>query len=303
MLAFDSTRLVKISTPYMKRGVLYDDFQRAFGQNDPDLLVWRAPTTLMNLGIRTERLERERRLDASRFAREYEAEFGEDLEGFLPPAWVDGAIRVGRHELAYRDGVRYRAAVDPSGGGPDTFAVAVVHAEGVSSDARIVVDVMKGWSQRGVASVDLAGVVREISAILKRYRVRRVGGDKYASKWVSQAFAETGVAYVASPADASTAMHELEPFFAEGRVDLLDHPQLAQELKALERRLRAGGKTRIEHPRGGHDDHAVALALATLQCAPDTKPQVSIDRMLAGGRQRPSVDNGDRYCHQWVPEF
>jgi len=39
MIAFPTTRLVKISTPYMKGGVLYEDFTRGFGQDDPDLLV------------------------------------------------------------------------------------------------------------------------------------------------------------------------------------------------------------------------------------------------------------------------
>lgn len=48
MIAFPTTRLVKISTPYMKSGVLYDDFTRAYGQDDPDLLVWRASSPLMN---------------------------------------------------------------------------------------------------------------------------------------------------------------------------------------------------------------------------------------------------------------
>jgi hypothetical protein len=39
MIPFPPTRLVKISTPYMKGGVLYEDFTRGFGQDDPDLLV------------------------------------------------------------------------------------------------------------------------------------------------------------------------------------------------------------------------------------------------------------------------
>jgi hypothetical protein len=43
---------------------------------------------------------------------------------------------------------------------------------------------------------------------------------------------------------------------------LLDHAQLARELKLLERRPRAGGRTLVDHPTGGHDDHANALALA-----------------------------------------
>src|SRR5262249_56726124 len=73
MIAFPDTRLVKVSRPYMKGGVLYDDFTRGFGQDDPDFLLWRASSLLMNPSLRAGRLERERRLDPSRFAREYEA--------------------------------------------------------------------------------------------------------------------------------------------------------------------------------------------------------------------------------------
>src|SRR5262249_15728946 len=123
MIAFPTTRLLKISTPYMKGGILYEDFQRGFGQDDPDLLVWRAWSLWMTPSPREARLERERRLDPSRFAREYEAEFAEDLAAFLPAAWVDQAVMAGRHELPPRADVRYVAAVDPSGGGADAFTL------------------------------------------------------------------------------------------------------------------------------------------------------------------------------------
>jgi hypothetical protein len=81
----------------------------------------------MNPSIRPASLECKRRLDPDRFAREYEAEFTEDLETFLPGAWIDAAIAPDRHELLPRDGVRYVAAVDPSGGGQDAFTLAIAH--------------------------------------------------------------------------------------------------------------------------------------------------------------------------------
>jgi hypothetical protein len=56
MVGFPAPRLVKVSTPYMRSGVLFEDFRRAFGQPDPDLLVWRAPTRLMNPTIPEARL-------------------------------------------------------------------------------------------------------------------------------------------------------------------------------------------------------------------------------------------------------
>jgi hypothetical protein len=104
MIAFPTTRLLKISTPYIKGGVLYEDFKRGFGQDDRDLLVWRASSLLMNPSLRVERLERERRLDPARFTREYEAEFAEDLETFLPSAWIENASETGRHELPPQSG-------------------------------------------------------------------------------------------------------------------------------------------------------------------------------------------------------
>ena len=40
---------------------------------------------------------------------------------------------------------------------------------------------------------------------------------------------------------------------------------LRRELQCLERRPRPGGRTIVDHPRGGHDDHANALALAAVR--------------------------------------
>jgi hypothetical protein len=66
--------------------------------------------------------------------------------------------------------------------------------------------------------------------------------------------------------DKSTTYLECEPLFAQARVELLDHPTLLRELRLLERRPRAGGKTVVDHPPGsqGHDDYANALALAVM---------------------------------------
>jgi hypothetical protein len=262
MLSFPAPRLVKISTPYLKGGLLYDDFKRAWGQDDPDLLVWRAPSTLMNPSLTPERLDRERRLDPVRFAREYLAEFADDLDSFLPSAWVEAAIIRDRHELPPQDGVRYAAAVDPSGGGADAFTLAIVHCEGTGHERRVVQDVMKSWSRSRTATVDLAGVVKEIADLLRRYRLARVVGDRYAGDWVRQTFSQKGIRYEVPRLDRSAAYVEVEALFAQGRIDLLDHAIMVRELKNLERRSRPGGKPLIDHPRGGHDDHANALALA-----------------------------------------
>jgi hypothetical protein len=268
MIAFPSTRLVKISTPYMKSGILYEDFKRGFGQDDPDLLVWRASSRLMNPTITADRLERERRLDPVRFAREYEAEFAEDVDAFLSTAWVEGAVVAGRYELPPQVGLTYVVAVDPSGGGPDAFPLAIVHAEGAGAQRRIVQDVMRGWSKPRGDEVNLESVVAEITALAKAYRVTAVHGDRYAKGWVREAFQRHGLRYVDAAIkgtylDKSSAYLEVEPLFAQGAIDILDHPTLIRELKLLERRPTVGGRDRVDHPRGQHDDHANALAIAS----------------------------------------
>jgi hypothetical protein len=141
MIGFARTKLVKISTPYMKSGVLYDDFTRGYGQADPDLLVWRSSTGLMNPKISAGRLEQQRRLDPVRFSREFEAEFADDVAAFVPREWIDAAVVAGRHELAPTSGLRCVAAMDPSGGGLDAFTFCIV---GIGPGGRVVQLVMKG---------------------------------------------------------------------------------------------------------------------------------------------------------------
>ena len=272
MLAFASTRLVKISTPYLKGGVLYDDFERAFGQDDADLLVWRAPSVLMNPSLRAERLAREQRLDPLRYRREYEAEWLDDVDAFLPAAWVDAAVVTDRRELPRRDGMRYFGTVDPSGGGADAFALEVSHVEGEGDARTLVVDALRSHRRVGQQAPDLAGVVREYAEVLRAYGLTQVLGDRYSGAWVQQAFAEAGIHYVASQTDKSQAYLALQPWFATGRVELPDHPALARELKNLERRPRPGGRDLVDHPRGQHDDHANVLALAAVVVAQGTMP-------------------------------
>lgn len=261
MIAFDRTKVVKISTPYMKGGVLYDDFKNHFGVDSPDVLVWRAPSIVMNPSIRQSRLERERRLDPSRFAREYEAEFVDDLEAFLPGVWVDDAIVRGRHELPPVPGCVYTAAVDLAGGGRERSAISIIHAEGKGAEMRIVQDLLKVYGGRG-RDLDLEAMVHEMAQILQRYWLRCVYADRYGAGWTRQRFEAEKVKYEDAPKTKSEAFLEAEPFFASGRIDILDHSEQARELKQLERRARSGGRTMVDHPHGGRDDAANALCLA-----------------------------------------
>ncbi len=274
--SFGGTKLIKISTPYMRSGVLFDDFTRSFGQDDPDLLVWRAPSRLMNPDTITEKfLDTQQRLDPARFAREYLADFI-DTESFLSGAWIDAAISRDRHELAPQSGIKYVAAIDPHGGGQNAFTLSIVHAEGRGPACRIVQDVMRAWNKPRDAQVDLTGVVETISATLRSYGITRVISDRYAKAWVRDTFRRFGITVVEATTrrsgestvmDTSTAYLETEPLFAQGRIEILDNPTMIRELRNLERRPGQGGRDRVDHPSRANDDHAAALAFASATCA------------------------------------
>jgi phage FluMu gp28-like protein len=56
--------------------------------------------------------------------------------------------------------------------------------------------------------------------------------------------------------------NSLKAALDNGSVTLPDDRLLRQELTDLEYEMTRGGKTKIGHPDGGHDDHPDALALA-----------------------------------------
>ena len=53
-------------------------------------------------------------------------------------------------------------------------------------------------------------------------------------------------------------------FLNSGRIELLDHPRLIDQLIGLERRTSRAGKDTIDHMPGGHDDIANAVAGAAV---------------------------------------
>ncbi len=87
---------------------------------------------------------------------------------------------------------------------------------------------------------------------------------RYAAGWVRERFRAEGVYYKDTEMTKAEAYLEAQPLFAQGRIDLVDQAHLIRELKLLESRPRAGGRTLVDHPRGGHDDYANALALGAV---------------------------------------
>ena len=256
MSTIPGAMLIGISSPYSRRGVLWEAFRDHHGQ-DGDTLVWKADTRVMNSTISQRIIDRAYAEDPQAAASEYGAEFRSDLAAFLDSAWLDAAVASGVHELPPRPGVQYRAFLDPSGGGADAFTLAIAHRE----DAVTVLDVCRGRNGSPEAAVT------DYAALLKSYAITSATGDRYASQWVVDAFRRAGITYTHSQLSKSDVYLEALPMFATKAVRLLDNRRLLAELRQLERRTAASGKDTVDHPPRAHDDYANAACGALWLCA------------------------------------
>jgi hypothetical protein len=121
--------IVGISSPYARRGVLWEAFKKHFGRNDSAVLVWRATTREMNPLIEQETIDADMAEDEAAAQAECLAEFRRDIDSYISPDVVEASVVDGRFELPPLSDTRYLAFVDPSGGTSDSMTMAIGHYE------------------------------------------------------------------------------------------------------------------------------------------------------------------------------
>jgi hypothetical protein len=248
--------LLCASSPYARRGALWDAFQRYYGQDGTDVLVWRAPTRTMNPTVPQGIIERAVERDVASAASEYYAEFRNDVDAFLTLEAIQAVVPIGVRERAPINRFRYAAFCDPSGGSRDSMTLAVSHIQ----DKRVVIDCVR--EVRAPFRPDDA--VRDFVETLKRYGVKTIIGDRYAGEWPRDAFARYGIRYKASEKVKSDIYREVLPLINSCECELVDDPRLIAQFASLERRTSRGGRDSIDHPPHGHDDLANAVAGALI---------------------------------------
>ena len=251
--------LIMASSPYARRGVLWDNFNRHYGPNGPpDLLVAHGTTTDFNPTVPAKWIEHELERDPARNRAEYLSEFRTDVEGFVALEVVEAAVG-DFSELLPVATLRYHAFVDPAGGsGTDSFTLAVAHRD---ADGSAVIDAVR---ERRPPFSPIA-VIDEFCPLLKSYRVSSVHGDRYAGGFANEAFNRHGIRYQPAARTKSDGYVDLLPLLNSGSVVLPRHDRLVQQLVGLERRTARGtNRDIVDHSPGGHDDVANAVAGAAL---------------------------------------
>lgn len=251
MASIPGSILICASSPYARRGALWDAYKAHWGQ-DAAPLVWKAATREMNPTIRQSVIDRAMERDSASASAEYGAEFRKDIEAFVSLEVVRACIADGLTERAPEPGIRYRAFVDPSGGVSDAMTLAIGHTDGETA----VLDCLRERK----APFSPENVVDEFCAVLTAYGVSQVTGDKYAGEWPKEQFRKRGITYQVSQPTRSDIYRDLLPVLNSGKADLLDSDRLVSQLVGLERRVSRGGRELIDHAPNAHDDLANAAA-------------------------------------------
>ena len=243
--------LVAISSPYWRRGALWDAYRKHWGQPD-GALVWQASSRRMNPSLDEAVVEAAYLEDAAVAAAEFGGLFRRDLESFVSREALEAAVVPGRFELPPVPRVTYRGFVDPSGGAQDSMTLAVGHREGETAIVDALREVRPPFAPEKV--------VAEFVELLRTYNVRRVQGDRYGGEWPREQFRKLGVAYDVCEKPKSDLYKALLPALNSSNVALLDHPRLVSQLGSLERRTARGGRDSVDHPPRGRDDVANVAA-------------------------------------------
>jgi hypothetical protein len=260
MITFPNAKLIKVTTPHAKRGVVWDEFRR---RGELDYPVFQIPTVEMNPTVSPEMLKHERDRNLEQYNREYRAEFVEDVVSWIDPEVLDPCIVPGRTELPRVNNGTYIAAVDPAFKQSD-FALAIAHR---TSEGLIVLDRVDRWAGTTKAPLAFGRVCREVADILRRYQIDHLQGDQYAAAAIQQEFLKLGIHYREVTFGRQTRpqlFNNLKHLLTQRQIELLDQPELLRQLRALEEsRAHDGG---IDVQAGyGNDDLACVLGLCAFE--------------------------------------
>lgn len=252
-LATTGGPLIAISSPYARRGELWQTYRRHFGPDgDRLILVAQGPSRTFNPMVPQKFIDRAYERDEAVAKAEYGAEFRTDIEALLTREAIDAVTISGETERARVYGRHYYGFVDPSGGSSDSFTLAIGHKnEGIA-----YLDVVR--ERKPPFSPE--EVVIEYVSLLKAYGIYTVHGDRYAGEWPREQFKKHGINYEVTERTKSEIYRDLVPVINSQQCALLDIPRLQQQLIGLERRTTRGGRDSIDHAPGGHDDLANAAA-------------------------------------------
>jgi hypothetical protein len=261
MATFLRHKLIKISTPYRKEGVLWRDYQQRAQLGYP---VFQLSTAEMNPTISADSFEKARLRDPESFRREYLAEFTDQIQCWIPFETLDQCVTKSCTERPPVAGAFYCAAIDPAFKWDD-FALAIAHR---FNDGPIILDYTATWTGTREAPLGYEWVCREIADILQRYGLNVVVGDQHCAAIIQQEFLKLGIDYkefTFGPGTRLELFGNLKHLLMQVNLVLLDKSEELLQLRGLEEHRTPLGNIDVRPAYGCKDDLAVVIGLVTFQ--------------------------------------
>jgi Phage Terminase len=252
MSTIPGAMLLCASSPYARRGAMWEAYNRFYGKSDAPALVWKAATRTMNSTVPQRIIDEAMERDPASASAEFLAEFRQDCEALVTREAVMACVKPGMFERKPERRYRYTCFVDVSGGVSDSSVIAISHRE---ADTVILDAVIE---RKAPHSPEV--VCEEFAAFAKTYRCLRVTGDAYGGEFPREQFRRHGLNYDVSEKSRSQLYTSFLPMLNSGSVDLLDNERMVNQFVGLERRTSRSGRDSIDHGPSGKDDVANAVA-------------------------------------------
>jgi hypothetical protein len=165
--------LISISSPYARRGYLWNNYRRHFGPDgNPKVLVAQAASQVMNPSVDMDWIAEQFEEDPAWSEAEYNANFRSDIAEFVSLDVLESCVAPGLFEIPPMANTSYTAFVDPSGGSSDSMTLAISHRE---KDGVAILD----CTREVKAPFAPESAVDDFCRTLAMYRVTSVTGDRY----------------------------------------------------------------------------------------------------------------------------
>lgn len=253
-------KVLILSSPYGASGALWEAHRKNFGVEESPVLVWQASAPQMNPTLPADYLERMEQDDPEAYRSEVLGEFRQGVSNLFDFETLQSCVAAGVRERLPENGITYTAHIDQAtGSGRDSFCLAISHDDG----GRSILDLCRRWAPPFTPST----VIQECADVLRKFRLTETSGDRHAENFIVDGFQKCGITFRRSELTTIQTYLEFLPMVNSNIVLLLDQSILLKELRGLQRSRGTGGRDRVDHRPGQHDDMAAACAGALVKSA------------------------------------
>jgi hypothetical protein len=260
-----------VGSPWQPFGYCYELYTKHLGAPDPRVLVVCAPGPAMNPGYWTpERCEEVKREDPASYEANVLARFTDAESSVFASEVLDRCMRKDTAPLPPDPNHSYVAAMDPATRSNHWTLVVATRGPCWDGKVRDRVVLTKSWKRSAKENLDADQIFREMSQILKPYRVTMVRTDQWASDVLASVARKYDLAIFDETITASKNVEMTERLrirLADDDVELNGDLKLREELLRVRKHVTRSGYS-VSSPilaDGSHGDLASALKLCLSQ--------------------------------------